>query len=83
MNTLSVTDLREKLSYVTTRVKRTKSPIPVLANNKVQFYVMSEQEHEHYLRLQALQQMDEEVEFAENFGKKYKKPADLLRDLIA
>ena len=83
MNTLSVTDLREKLNQVTTRVKKTKTPIAVLANNKVQFYVMSPAEYENYTRLQSLEQMDEEVEFAEKFGKKYKKSADLLRDLIA
>lgn len=83
MNTLSVTDIRERMPQVTTAVKKMQSPIPVLSNNKIQFYIMSVNEYEKYTHLQKLQQMDEEVEFAENFGKKYKKPADLLRDLMA
>jgi len=80
---VSVTDLREKMGDVIKKVGRIARPLPVLANNQVQFYLLNNQEYELYQKLLHVQEMKQEVKKTKKSGKYFSNAKDAMNDLLS
>lgn len=67
----SVTQLRENFNNVTQQIQKTDEPVAVLANNKIQFYAISEDLYNKYIKSLTIQDLKDEVKYAKQFAKKY------------
>lgn len=78
---ISVTDLRERMSQVIKKLCSMARPLPVLANNQVQFYLINNQEFELYQKLLHINDMKYEVKNTKKSGKYFDSAKDAMSSL--
>lgn len=80
---ISTTELREKMPQIRKKIRLSRNPIPVVCNNKIDFYVMNWAQYEQWIRDRRMQEMIEDVEHTKKNGKYYANPEQLMDSLLA
>jgi len=80
---ISVTDLRERMSQVIKKLCTIARPLPVLANNQVQFYLINNEEFELYQKLLHMDDMKHEVKKTKKSGKYFDNAKDAMNYLTS
>ena len=79
---ITITNIRENSNQVSKKISKKSYPCPVLANNKILFYAMSESEYKKYQKLKKLMEIDSEVQEAKISQPRFSSGDALVADLL-